>query len=210
MKAPRRSRHASRAPESLEAILARAGESRFARARPPIASRVWHDAVGARIADNASPVSLSGGVLLLRVSTSVWAHELSLLADEVRARLRERGIEVQKLRFHVGAMPAVERPPERRVSRAVPAPRELPPEVARGLDQIGDPALRAAIARAAKSNLAWQEATRPAEPRSPSEAQQGARAPRAAEGETAPRGPALSPSRAAGTDTRAAKRHRLH
>jgi len=210
MKAPRRSRHSMRAPESLEAILARAGESRFSRSRPPIASAVWQDAVGARIADHAKPVSLSGGVLLLRVSTSVWAHELSLLTDEVSARLRERGIEVQKLRFQVGAMPPVDRPPERRVSRAVPPPRDLPPEVALGLDQIGDPTLRAAIARAAKSNLAWQEATRPPVPRDPNEAQPGARAPRAVEGETAPRGPATPASRGAEKGTRAAKPHRLH
>src|ERR1700684_3715426 len=113
MKPPRRSRQS--APESLDAILLRAGENRFARLRPPIASRVWREAVGARIADKAKPVSISGGVLLLRVST----HELSLLADEVTERLRARGIDVHQLRFHVGALPAVERPPERRVSRPV-------------------------------------------------------------------------------------------
>ncbi len=205
----RRSRK-SAAPESLDAILLRAGENRFARLRPPIAIRVWRDAVGARIADKAKPISISGGVLLLRVSTSVWAHELSLLADEVTARLRERGIDVHQLRFHVGALPAVERPPERRVSKPVPVPRELPPEVASGLGQIGDPNLRAAIARAAMANLAWQEATRPPPARPPNEAQPPARAPRAAEGESGPPGRTSPASRAAPTDTPAARPRRLH
>jgi|SRR5580658_7253644 Dna[CI] antecedent DciA-like protein len=208
MKTPRRSRQS--APESLEAILLRAGENRFARMRPPIASRVWREAVGARIADKATPVSLSGGVLLLRVSTSVWAHELSLLADEVTACLRARGIDVHQLRFHVGALPAVERPPERRVSRPVPAPRELPPEVTRGLGQVSDPNLRAAIMQAAMSNLAWQEATRPPTARSPNEAQPAARAPRAAEAENGPQGRSSPASHEAPTDTRAAKPRRWH
>lgn len=210
MKPPRRPGHSTRAPESLETILARAGESRFARLRPPIATGLWREAVGARIAENAKPVSLSGEVLLLRVSTSVWAHELSLLADEVVARLRERGIEVKQLRFHVGSIPPVERPAERRVSRAVPRPRDLPPEVADGLVRIGDPSLREAIARAAKANLAWQEAARPPPSRAPTEARPGARTPRASEAETGPRDQATSPSRGEGTDTRAGRRHRLH
>jgi Dna[CI] antecedent, DciA len=207
VKGQRRSRR-SATPESLEAILLRAGENRFARLRPPIASRLWREAVGARIADKAKPISISGGVLLLRVSTSVWAHELSLLADEVTERLRARGIDVHQLRFHVGALPAIERPPERRVSRPVPAPRELPPEVASGLGQIGDPNLRAAITRAAMSNLAWQEATRPPPPRSPNEAQPAARAPRAAEGESGPPGRTSPASREGPTDTPAAKPRR--
>jgi hypothetical protein len=206
MKSPRRSRQS--APESLDAILLRAGESRFARLRPPIASRVWLEAVGARIAEKAKPVSLSGGVLLLRVSTSVWAHELSLLGDEVTARLRARGIEVHQLRFHVGSLPAVERPPERRVSRRVPVPRELPPEVRSGLGQVSDPNLRAAIMRAAMSNLAWQEATRPPPARSPNEAQPPARAPRAAAEENDPRGRTSPASREAPTDTSATKPRR--
>ena len=51
------------APESLEVILERAGESRFARVRPPIPAKVWREAVGARIAERARPVSLWNGVL---------------------------------------------------------------------------------------------------------------------------------------------------
>ena len=122
----RRSRFPLSAPEPLRAILDRAGENRFARTREAIPVALWRDAVGARIAERALPVSLEDGMLLLRVPTSVWANELSLLADDVCARLQERGVVARELRFRVGAVPAVERPPERRIARAVPVIREIP------------------------------------------------------------------------------------
>jgi hypothetical protein len=181
----RRSRGRLVAPEAMDAILDRAGENRFARARSPVPIKVWRDAVGPRIADRARPVSLWGGVLLLRVPTSVWAHELSLLAGEVCTRLRERGIEVRELRFRVGALEAVDRPPERRVARAVPTSFAIPPDVSRALVHVPDDDLRVAIERAAAANLAWQSVTRPAPPQEVSEARRAARAPRGAATETA-------------------------
>jgi hypothetical protein len=182
----RRRRESLPAPESLEVILERAGESRFARVRPAIPAKVWREAVGARIAERARPLSLWGGVLVLRVPSSVWAHELSLLADDVCARLRDRGIEARELRFRVGAMPAVDRPPERRVARAVPSTFPVPAELARAIDGVADDALRAAIARAAEANLAWQTVARPAPPAEVSEARRAARAPRDAGAGTSP------------------------
>jgi hypothetical protein len=182
----RRSRFPLKAPESLRVILSRAGENRFARARDPIAPALWREAVGARIAERAVPISLEEGTLLLRVPTSVWANELSLLADEVCARLKERGVVARELRFRVGAVPPVERPPERRIARAVPVVREVPPELARVLATVTDPELRQAIESAAAANLAWQSVTRPA-PQAPlTEAQRAARAPRSAGSESAP------------------------
>jgi len=85
----RRPRSTVSAPEPLRAILERAGENRFARAREAIPAALWREAVGARIAERALPLSLEDGTLVLRVPTSVWANELSLLADEVFARLKE-------------------------------------------------------------------------------------------------------------------------
>src|SRR5580704_4549831 len=98
----RRTRDTLAAPEPFEAILERAGENRFARSQPPIESALWREAVGARVAERARPLMLHEGVLLLRVPSSVWAHELSLLADEVCARLRARGVDARQLRFRVG------------------------------------------------------------------------------------------------------------
>jgi hypothetical protein len=182
----RRPRPPPSAPEPLRAILDRAGENRFARAREAIPAALWREAVGARIAERARPLSLEDGTLVLRVPTSVWANELSLLADEVFARLKERGVIARELRFRVGAVPAVERPPERRIARAVPVIREVPDELARVLATVNDPQLRQAIESAAAANLAWQSVTRPAPQSAITEAQRAARAPRSSGAESAP------------------------
>jgi len=192
----RSSRKSLFAPEALDRILDRAGENRFARARPPIAASVWRDAVGARIAERAQPISLSNGVLLLRTATSVWSHELSLLADDICSRLRARGVDAKQLRFQVGAIAPVERPAERRVARTVPKTHALPAELTGVLAGLGDASLAATIARAAESNLAWQSVVRPST--APiNEARRAVRAPQSSEEETAP--PARTPpaSRAA-------------
>jgi hypothetical protein len=199
--ARRRFRKTLASPEPLRAILDRAGENRFARARDPIPPVLWRDAVGARIAERALPITLENGVLLLRVPSSVWANELSLLSDEVRARLAERGVSVRELRFRVGAVPPVERPPERRIARAVPAIREVPEELARVLAEVDDVELRNAIESAAAANLAWQSVTRAAPQAALTEAQRAARAPRSAgEGSAPPdRTSPASPSARPGT-----------
>jgi len=162
----RRSRQSLAEPEALEAILGRAGENRFARAKPPFDARLWREAVGARIADRAHPIAIQDGSLILRVPNSVWAHELSMLADEVCGRLRERGVQVQRLRFRVGEPPLAERKPQPRISRSVPTVRALPVELAHTLGGVDDEDLRSAIARAAAANLAWQSfaATAPEQP----------------------------------------------
>ena len=66
-------------PETLEGVIGRAGENRFAPRRPPIALAVWVAAVGLRVAERARPVDIQNGALIVRVATSVWANELSLL-----------------------------------------------------------------------------------------------------------------------------------
>jgi hypothetical protein len=208
----RRRRPPLAAPEAVEGILDRAGESRFATIRPAVAPRVWRDAVGARIAERAAPVSLSAGILVLRVPSSVWAHELSLLSVELCGRLRQRGVDVRELRFRVGAIPGVDRPPERRAVRFVPTERSIPQEVEEPLARIADESLRAAITRAVGANLAWQTATRPAtreQLAAPiSEAQRAARAPRSAVRESAPPDRGSPASRGAPPDTRGGERGR--
>jgi len=186
MRRRNRGRNPLAEPEPLDAILERAGESRFSRVKPPFDVRLWRDAVGARIADRADPIGLRDGVLLLRVASSVWAHELSLLAETLCARLRERGVEATQLRFRVAEAPLQGRAPEPRSTKTVPAVRALPQELADALRSLDDAELRAAIARAAAANLAWQTMATPAPPQAISEARRGARAPRPAESGSAP------------------------
>ncbi len=195
-------------PEPLGTILERSGESRFARIRPAVPRALWREAVGARIADRAFPVSLYGGVLLLRVPSSAWAHELSLLTAEVCARLKERGIHARELRFRVGALEPIDRPPERRAARAVPVLRSIPPEVSLVLRDVTDESLRESIARAAAANLAWQSVARRAPEEPITEARRAARAPRAAARETAPPDPNSLASRAGDPRTNGAERDR--
>jgi len=201
-------RHKLPIPEPLGHILDRAGESRLGKARSPIACDVWREAVGPRIAEKAVPISLSGGVLLLRVSTSVWAHELSLLADELCARLRERGVEVKQLRFQVGALPQPDRPAERRLARSVPAAAELPPELRTAIARLNDPALQACIVIAATSNLAWQGANDAPPHESTSAAMRAVRAPRSFGAGTAPQDQTSTASHEASPNTREGERGR--
>ncbi len=206
-----RSHGASFAPEALGAILERAGESRFARTRPPLPLSLWRrDAVGARIADRAQPISMLGGVLRSCASLrGVWAHELSLLAEDVCTRLRERGVDARELRFRVRSrLPPWIAPPERRLARAVPAARQLPRDLARALGAVSDDELRGCIERAAAANLAWQEMAAPAPEGDVSEARRAARAPRSAEEGSAPQGRESSASRGASRRTPAGGRDR--
>jgi hypothetical protein len=153
----KRSRRKLDAPEPLEELLDRAGEDRFAKKRLPIPLREWRAAVGPRIADRARPWTLERGVLTVKVATSVWANELAMLAPELVARLKARGIAVESLRFRVGPLDREERPPERRVYRKVPPPAQLAPDLRREVARVADDGLRAAIEAAARANLAWQE-----------------------------------------------------
>src|SRR5579883_2247719 len=184
----RRPRHSLFAPEPIDVILSRAGENRFARSRPPIPIDTWRAAVGARIAERATPVWLEAGVLVLRVPSSVWAHELSLLAEDVCARLRAQGVDARSLRFRVGPAPPIDRPAQRRATRSVPVARSLPAEVSRALDRVDDAELRSVIGRAAAANLAWQEAVAEPPAGEVSEERRAARAPRSAGAESAPPG----------------------
>ncbi len=175
------------APEPMEDLLDRAGEDRFARRRSPIPMREWKQAVGPRIADRAHPLLLERGVLLVKVTTSVWANELQMLAPELVARLKLRGYGVETLRFRVGPLDLPERPPERRAYRKVPAPVPLEPELRASIAQVPDADLRAVIERAASANLAWQSFVSPSNDATrASEARRDARAPRAAGTGTAP------------------------
>jgi len=117
----------------------------------------WSRSVPPRILEHARPVKLSRGVLLVHVSSSVWANELHYLSDDLLVRLREHAptTRIDKIRFQVGALPDIPpRPPP-----APPAPEpvrlaSLPEELGRALSRVEDDELRKAITEAAATSLA--------------------------------------------------------
>ncbi|WP_437306621.1 DciA family protein [Sorangium sp. So ce388] len=133
----------------------------------PMPFRDWEAAVGSRIAARARPLKLERGVLHVRAASSTWAQELSMLGDAITTQLRARGLPVQSLRFRVGKVEPVARPPWREEVRPAPKEAPLPFEVRRELGKVADPELRDAIAKAASRNLGWQEAEASASRRKP-------------------------------------------
>jgi hypothetical protein len=130
-------------PEQLEAIRA---------------FRWWERAVPPRVAENARPVRLRGGVLTIHVTSSTWAQELSYLREQLLASIRRgaRQTKIKDLNIRVRPIPPSGRP---RPPVAAPLeerlrPVELPDELARVLACIDDNALREAIADAATTSLA--------------------------------------------------------
>jgi len=117
----------------------------------------WSRSVPPRILEHARPVRLSRGVLIVHVSSSVWANELHYLTDDLLARLREHAPTsgIEKIRFQVGPLPDI---PKRH--QAKPPPPEpvrlasLPEELGRALSRVEDDELRRAITEAATTSLA--------------------------------------------------------
>ncbi|MBT8467165.1 MAG: DUF721 domain-containing protein [Deltaproteobacteria bacterium] len=117
----------------------------------------WSRSVPPRILAQARPVRLSRGVLVVHVSSSVWANELHYLSDDLLSRLREAAPTsgIEKIRFQVGPLPDI---PER--PKASPGPPEpvrlaaLPEELGRALSRVEDDDLRKAITEAATTSLA--------------------------------------------------------
>jgi hypothetical protein len=147
--------------ELLGALLERANEILPPRgvrnARAPVSARDWEAAVGTRNVARAMPAKLDRGVLHVRVTSSAWAQELSLLSEPILTQLRARGIAVEALRFRVGHVEAPERSQTREeyvrtAPRAVPLPASLAAEV----ERVSNAELRDAIRHAAEKNLGWQ------------------------------------------------------
>lgn len=195
----RRRRPRLEAPEPLEDVLQRAGENRFAKKQLPIPLARWRALVGPRIADRTRPIALERGVLVVKVATSVWANELSMLAPQILAKLKAHTDlpAVSSLRFRVGPLDVVEGIAQKKDYRQVPPPAKLEPELVQALGTIEDEELRAIMERAARANLAWTV------PPPPSEAPRDARGLRAAGTGSDPPGRTSAGAGAASPRTRA-------
>jgi hypothetical protein len=119
----------------------------------------WPTIVGDAIARQAWPLRVArDGTLHVATVSATWANELTLLADEILARLRvQLGPEApQKLRYAVGPVPEHEAPSQA-PRDAVAPPVEVPPEIAAeasaAVAAIEDSELRELVARAARASL---------------------------------------------------------
>jgi Dna[CI] antecedent DciA-like protein len=119
---------------------------------------VWPQAVGDSIARNAWPARIArDGTLHVATSSSAWAFELGLLAEDLRGRLAERLGErtPASLRFAPGPLPEAAAPgPEEGSNRA---PQVTDQHVQAGEElsaTISDENLRKIVAKAAAASLA--------------------------------------------------------
>jgi predicted nucleic acid-binding Zn ribbon protein len=154
-------RKALRGIEPLGLVLDRTNEilppNGVPESRAPVSARDWEMAVGTRIASRALPVKLERGVLHVRVASATWAQELSMLGEPILAKLRERGVYVDMLRFRVGKVEIYERNKTREDAvRTSPPAVKLPVLLSKDVDEVRDAELRAAIRHAAEKNLGWQ------------------------------------------------------
>jgi predicted nucleic acid-binding Zn ribbon protein len=139
-------------PEHIRSLLGRAQrEAARAAGTGPVDREMWRQVVGERIANRTMVDRLEAGVLEVRVASSVWAQELSLLSAEMITRLKQHRVQVRRIRFKVGAVPAMDTaeplaPP--------PQPVVLPEALKSRLAAVDDPELAAAIAEAARYSLA--------------------------------------------------------
>jgi predicted nucleic acid-binding Zn ribbon protein len=77
-------------PRPAAAALRAALDRAAPKTRLAAVQATWADAVGARVAAAARPVSERDGGVVIACSDPVWAQELDLMQEQLLARLRER------------------------------------------------------------------------------------------------------------------------
>ena len=72
--------------------------------------KLWDSVVGKKIARHARPSSIKKGVLLIKVTDSVWLQELEFMAETIKERLNSKlqREAIKKVRFKVGT-PQIEK-----------------------------------------------------------------------------------------------------
>lgn len=125
------------------------------------ASTWWSGHLSERILNNAQPVRLSHGTLIIHTTTSAWAHSLTFEAETFLEGL-SRAVpgRIHKLSFRVGPMPDIPKRPEPEPQLSMAALTQLPDVVARQLARIEDDDLRETVARTAAVSLANLERSR--------------------------------------------------
>lgn len=65
---------------------------------------VWEKVVGPPISDNAKPFAVKGSLLLVRVSSSAWLHQLQFLKVELLDKLNHglKNERIEDIKFKIG------------------------------------------------------------------------------------------------------------
>ena len=166
-------------PAALGSLLASSREAAARYAGTAIDREQWRQIVGERIAARTEPGAKRGRELTVHVASASWAQELSLLVNEIVARLKAGGVHVDTVRFRVKEIAATPRGPAAR--SPVYRKAALPSVLTERLDRIEDPELRFAIGEAAALWLALEDA--------PSKARTTLRPPAAAPAGASPSAP---------------------
>jgi predicted nucleic acid-binding Zn ribbon protein len=144
-----------RLDRDLRATLGRLGGSGDADLAAIV--EVWPALVGEQNARRSWPARIGrDGTLHVHTADSVWAHQLGMLAPDIRARLAERlgRSAPASLRFAPGPLPApgdLEPARRPRIAEAGPEERVEAASIASGIE---DEELRELVARAAAASLA--------------------------------------------------------
>ena len=65
---------------------------------------LWDEVVGKVVAENAQPEAFKGTLLVVRVGSSPWAHQLQFMKSDIIAKVNEAlgGDFISEIRFKVG------------------------------------------------------------------------------------------------------------
>jgi len=68
--------------------------------------KAWNEAVGSMIARQTKPERLVNGTLYVKVSTSIWMHQLQFLKEDILEKFKDHGkqgaLSVSNIHFSVG------------------------------------------------------------------------------------------------------------
>jgi hypothetical protein len=116
----------------------------------------WPDIAGAEVAANASPVQLKAGRLVVSTSSSVWAHSLQYMSEDLMTRLNLRlgAGTVQQIVFrHAGWEERWRGEPTARHSSERPGPAKQEQALAQIEDLDLPPAVRESVVRAMRASF---------------------------------------------------------
>ena len=68
--------------------------------------RLWDEAVGATIAQNARPAAFKGQLLIVHVISSTWIHQLQFLKNDLMAKINAALGKplIQEIKFKIGPL----------------------------------------------------------------------------------------------------------